>query len=83
MTATIERSPLRRRHLPFVGQRVTIEWTGNDAHRNERIEGGLVRNAGPRTLWIDAPEQGVKVRQDVFIKYEQIRLIQEETHAPV
>lgn len=72
---TIERSPLRRRHQPFVGRWVTIEWTGNDAHRNERIVGGYVVNAGPRTLWIDAPDDGVKVRQNVFIKYEQIRVI--------
>lgn len=74
---------LRRRHLPYVGQTVTVEWTGNDAHRRERIEHGFVVNAGPRTLWIHAPAAGVKVEQDVFIKYDQIRLIQEEHLAGV
>lgn len=72
----------RRRHLPYVGRIVTIRWnSGNDTHPDEQINRGMVINVGRTTLWIDAFEQGVKPRQDVFIKYADITLIQEETSA--
>ena len=73
-----ERLAPKRRHQPYVGQTVNIRWnSGNDNHADEHIEGGMVISAGETTLWVHAPEAGVKVEQDVLIKYDQIVLIQE------
>lgn len=77
---TTNRSPLRRRFLPYVDKVVNIRWNSrNDHHADEHIEGGKVVGCGPTTIWIDAPEAGVKERQDVFIKYDQVQLIEEAT----
>jgi hypothetical protein len=68
----------KRRYLPFVGQYVHICWnSGNDKHADECIPRAKVIHAGRLTLWVHADADGVKIEQDVFIKYDHITLIQE------